>query len=177
MRADEYRRRQRPTVDVEIAAGVTFKLRRPNLQAQLVGGRMPTYFMSEVGGRWRRTQGQTDPRPEEILAGMSGEETRDWMTFIKTIVLDVAVEPRLTEGEPGETELSIYELEDAHLFAIFNWAMGGAKGAPVETASGEVEVESLRRFHPPGPRESANSPGPDGEAVRAASLADVGLVG
>jgi hypothetical protein len=67
--------------------------------------------------------------------------------------------------------LSVFEdLEDEHIMAIFNWAMYGSAGAPIEAEGGEVEMADLVKFHQGGERASVDAPGPDGADVLSASV-------
>jgi hypothetical protein len=150
MNSTDYLARSRPAIDVEIAPGFTFKLRRPNLQALLAGGHLPVVFTRDVGRAWQTRQGNPEASPADVVAGMSPQDLVETMKFVKDIVIDVCVEPRVTEGPTTEGALSILEIADEHLMSIFNWAMSGGAGLPVPLRNGEVGLDGLRGFPPGG---------------------------
>jgi hypothetical protein len=172
MTAEEYRKAFPKTHQLEVEPGRFFKVRRVSNTAMLAAGLIPTFFVSEVGRNWRRSG------PQPASDDVSNIDQMEMAKLILAVVCEAAVEPRLVRGEPGEGELNVFEdVEDAHIMAIFNWAMTGARGAAVKMKGGEVEVDDLVNFHPDGERSAANDARAGGADVRTAPEPDARVAG
>jgi hypothetical protein len=172
MTAEEYRRAFPKTHQLEVAPGLSFKVRRVSNTAMLAAGLIPTFFVSEVGRNWKRTGPPS--QPDDIPSVDQTEMAK----LILSVVCEAAVEPRLVRGDPQEGELNVLEdVEDNHIMAIFNWAMTGARGAAVKMKGGEVAVDDLLKIHPDGERRAADDAGASGADVRPAALEDARAAG
>jgi hypothetical protein len=169
--ADEYRSRFPKTHTLEVAPGLTFKVRRVSKTGMLAQGLIPSFYVNEVGRQWRRAQAAAEAEDSSL-------DQRDLAKLILAVVCEACIEPRLVQGEPQEGELNVFEdLEDEHLTKIFNWAMTGGRGEPIRTERGEVAVDDLLSFHAPGAGGATDAAGANSADVRAEALRDARAIG
>lgn len=124
MNAQQYRahaeevKAARPTEIVTLKSGAVFELRRPNLQAWVMTGRVPQSLLEEGMKSWK-AQGkvpQTAPgKPEMVI---------DAAVFALMVVQECTVNPRLVEfPDPEKNELGPQTMLEEDFNEIFSWAM------------------------------------------------------
>lgn len=114
-----------PTETVTMPSGFEWELRRPDLQAWVLTGRLPQSLLEEGMKAWRElkiVKGDV-PNAEKLMAGMSDKDVLDSMIFMRELVRETCVNPRIGTG-PDEIEPS--EIDPADFMFIFQWATGGA---------------------------------------------------
>lgn len=129
--ASEYRqkaaeaRKQLPTEKVTMPSGFEWELRRPDLQAWVVTGRLPQSLLTTGMKAWRE-QGITKADPVKAMQAMSDEDFFDAMIFQRELVREACINPRIVVGATGEDEIDPSELLDSDFIFILNWIMEGA---------------------------------------------------
>lgn len=130
-KAAEYRkkvaesRETLPTEEVTMPSGFVWGLRRPDLQAWVLTGRLPQSLLEEGMKAWRElkiVKGDV-PDAEKLMAGMSDKDVLDSMIFMREIVRESCINPRIGSGED---EIEPSEIDPADFMFIFQWATGGA---------------------------------------------------
>lgn len=128
-RASEYRKKVQesrtslPVEQVLLPSGDTWGLRRPDLQAWVVTGRLPQSLLEEGMKAWRElkiVKGDV-PDAEKLMAGMSDKDVLDSMIFMREIVREACVDPRIGSGED---EIEPSEIDPDDFMFIFSWATG-----------------------------------------------------
>lgn len=100
-------------------------LRRVDLQAWVLTGRLPQSLLEEGMKAWRElgiTAGKV-PDAEKLMAGMSDKDVLGSMIVMREVVREAAADPRIGDG-PGEV-LPI-NVDPRDFMFIFQWATGGA---------------------------------------------------
>lgn len=131
MSAAEYRRNaerqraKRPTEIVKLKSGSVFELRRPDLQAYMVTGRLPQSLVREGLKAWK-----TNQSADKIASNLGDEEMVDSLVFMREMVHDCTVNPKFVEFATNENEISAADMLIEDFNDIFSWAMGhqGVKG-------------------------------------------------
>lgn len=131
MTAAEYRRNaeeqraKRPTEIVELKSGSVFELRRPDLQAYMVTGRLPQSLVREGLKAWK-----TQVPADKIVSSLGDEELVDSLVFMREMVHDCTVNPKFVEFATNDNEISAADMLIEDFNEIFSWAMGhqGVKG-------------------------------------------------
>lgn len=136
MSAAEYRAnaqkvdQQRPTEIVQLKSGSVFELRRPDLQAFMVMGRLPQSLV-EVGLKaWKAGA-------EKTTTEMSDEDAADALIFMREIVHDCTVKPKFVEFATNEDEIGAADMLRQDFDEIYHWAM---------THKGVAGIERLQAF-------------------------------
>src|SRR6266849_6728164 len=83
---------QRPTEIVELKSGAVFELRRPDLQAYMMLGRLPQSLLREGLKAWKNKQSTG-----QIAEQLDDEEMVDSLIFMREIVHDCTVNPKFVE--------------------------------------------------------------------------------
>lgn len=108
----------RPTEIVKLKSGSVFELRRPNLQAWVMTGRVPQSLLEQGMKAWQE-QGKvpavTPGKPEIVI---------DAAVFALMVVQECTVNPRLVEfPDPEKNELGPQTMLEEDFNEIFSWAM------------------------------------------------------
>lgn len=108
----------RPSEIVKLKSGSVFELRRPNLQAWVMTGRVPQSLLEEGMKSWK-AQGKvpetTTGKPEVII---------DAAVFALMVVQECTVNPRLVEfPDPEKNELGPQTMLEEDFSEIYAWAM------------------------------------------------------
>lgn len=145
MRASEYRahaetvKAERPTEIIKLKSGSVFELRRPDLQAWVLTGRVPQSLLDESLKSWE-AQGKV---PVELRSSSSRVVT-DGAIFSLNVVQECTVNPRLVEfPDPEKNEIGPLTMLEEDFQEIFSWAM---------TGQGVAGVGGLRSFSQRRPR-------------------------
>lgn len=109
---------QRPTEIVTLKSGSTFELRRPNLQAWVLTGRVPQSLLEQGMKAWQE-QGKVPVvqpgKPEVVI---------DAAVFALMVVQECTVNPRLVEfPDPNRNEIGPATMLEEDFNEIFSWAM------------------------------------------------------
>lgn len=151
--ASEYRkkaaeaRKSLPTEKVLVPSGFEWELRKPDLQAWVVTGRLPQSLLTTGMKAWRE-QGITEVDPLATIKKMTDEDFLDAMIFQREIVRETAVNPRIVVGGVGEDELDPSEVDPRDFLFILNWAMEGAGLKGLQTfRAGQARGTSRARAH------------------------------
>lgn len=124
---------KRPTEIVTLKSGSVFELRRPDLQAWVMTGRVPQSLMEEGMKAWR-AQGKT---PDAIKTNNPHVIT-DAAIFALTVVQECTVNPKLVEfPDPKKNEIGPQTMLEEDFNEIFEWAM---------TGQGVAGLNGLRTF-------------------------------
>lgn len=98
-------------------------LRRVDLQAWVLTGRLPQSLLEEGMKAWRELKiikGDV-PDAEQLMAGMSDKDVLGSMIVMREVVREAAADPRIGDG-PGEV-LPI-NVDPRDFMFIFQWATG-----------------------------------------------------
>lgn len=125
---------QRPTEIVKLKSGSVFELRRPDLQAYLITGRLPQSLVSEGMRAWKTKQSA-----EKIAEGLGDKEITDSLIFMREIVHDCTVRPKFVEFAVNEDEISAADMLVEDFNEIFAWAIGH------EGVAGLAGLQSFRQ--------------------------------
>jgi hypothetical protein len=133
--AADYRKRRatsdRPTQLITVPSGFVWELRAPNILAYMATGRYPQSLVSK-GLEAFRKNGTLDKESlgKEIIKQSSDEEIAETLIFMRQIVVDACVNPRIVVGGTGEDELDPVEVDPDDFRFIFKWCMehGGVAG-------------------------------------------------
>lgn len=108
----------RPTEIVKLASGSVFELRRPNLQAWVMTGRVPQSLLEQGMKAWQE-QGKVP-----AIATNNPEIVIDAAVFALMVVQECTVNPRLVEfPDPEKNELGPQTMLEEDFNEIFSWAM------------------------------------------------------
>lgn len=122
MSAAEYRANankvnaDRPTKIVQLKSGSVFELRRPDLEAYMLMGRLPKSLV-DIGMRAWKTG------PDQVAKQMTDEEAQDALIFMREIVHDCTVTPKFVEIATQDDEISASDMLKQDFDEIFEWAM------------------------------------------------------
>lgn len=159
--AAEYRKRQSNTEGgtqlVTVPSGFVWELRPPNILAYIATGRYPQSLVNKARKAWKKTGIlPTNKAGEELIKESSDEEVAQLLIFMRTLVQDACVKPRIVVGGMGEDELDPVEVDPTDFKFIFSWCMsyGGVPG-----------IESLESFRG-GQQRGTSSVESDGKKLR-----------
>ena len=122
MSAAEYRAHakkatpDRPTEIVQLKSGSVFELRRPDLEAYMIMGRLPQSLVNVGVKAWKSGA-------EQVAKQMTDEEVQDALVFMREIVHDCTVNPKFVELATSEVEISATDMLKRDFDEIFEWAM------------------------------------------------------
>lgn len=151
--AAEYRRRKpssvpkseqmRQTYLVEVPSGFIWELRPPNILAYMATGRYPQSLVKQSLDSFRESgvlpkdKETQEKMGEKIVKKADNEDIAQLLIFMRQIVTDACVKPRIVVGGIGDDELDPIEVDPDDFRFIFHWCMehGGVAG-----------VEGLRSF-------------------------------
>lgn len=108
---------QRPTEIVKLQSGSVFELRRPNLEAYMVTGRLPQSLVSVGLKAWKKNA-------EQAAKDLDDREAEDALVFMREIVHDCTVSPKFVQFATNDNEISASDMLIEDFNEIFAWAMG-----------------------------------------------------
>lgn len=165
--ASEYRRRPAnadgSTQLVTLPSGFVWELRPPNILAYIATGRYPQSLVTKAREAWAKNGVMSDEQKqkmgEEALKEMGDDEISQLLIFMRTLVQDACVKPRIVVGGMSEDELDPIEVDPVDFKFIFSWCMshGGVPG-----------IESLETFRA-GRSGTDAGVEPDGKKLRTRS--------
>lgn len=123
MSAAEYRANaqkvndERPTEIVQLKSGSVFELRRPDLEAYMIMGRLPKSLVTIGLKAWKVSAAR-------VANDMTEEEATDALIFMREIVHDCTVTPKFVEFATNDKEISASDMLKQDFDEIFAWAMG-----------------------------------------------------
>lgn len=168
--ASEYRKRKstsdRPTQLVTVPSGFVWELRAPNILAYMATGRYPQSLVNKGLESFKANSTIKDKQAfgEEIIKKSTDEEIAQTLIFMRQIVTDACVNPRIVVGGVGEDELDPVEIDPDDFRFIFNWCM---------THGGVPGVEGLESFREGSKRRTSGSKS-NGKKLRRKAVAAVG---
>lgn len=109
----------RPTEIVKLQSGSVFELRRPNLEAYMITGRLPQSLVREGMKAWK-----TGASADKIASDLGDKEVVDSLVFMREIVHDCTVTPKFVEFATNDKEISAADMLVEDFNEIFAWAMG-----------------------------------------------------
>lgn len=166
MSAAEYRANaqkkdaERLTEIVALKSGSVFELRRPDLEAYMVMGRLPQSLVNVGLRAWRAG-------PQQAAKDLSDEDATDALIFMREIVHDCTVKPKFVEFATSDDEIGAGDMLREDFDEIYHWAM---------THQGVAGITGLQSF-PPGQARGTAGPGSDGKKQRRKSKRSVETVG
>lgn len=125
MSAAEYRanaeriKADRPTQVVKLKSGSVFELRRPDLSAYMVTGRLPQSLVREGMKAWK-----TNISADKIASDLDDQDVVDSLIFMREIVHDCTVNPRFVEFATEDNQISAADMLVEDFNEIFSWAIG-----------------------------------------------------
>jgi hypothetical protein len=155
MSAAEYRAHaqkkdaERPTEIVPLKSGSVFELRRPDLEAYMVMGRLPQSLVNVGLKAWKAG-------PEKAAKDLSDEDATDALIFMREIVHDCTVRPKFVEYATNDDEIGAADMLKEDFDEIYHWAM---------THQGVTGIDSLHSFREGQARGTAGAR-PDGKKQR-----------
>lgn len=133
--AEKYRRIKQERIlnaelfDLETPSGMTWKLRRPQLDQFLLAGTMPLSLASKVA-----EQQQHGASTDDVAQTLDASEVVQGIKFMGDLVRYCAVSPRIVDApRAGEDEIGVAEVELDDFYAILAWAKTQAGGGQAET--------------------------------------------
>lgn len=166
MSAAEYRANarkkdaERPTEIVPLKSGSVFELRRPDLEAYMVMGRLPQSLVNVGLKAWQAG-------PEQAAKELSTEDASDALIFMREIVHDCTVRPKFVEFAVNDDEIGAADMLKEDFNEIYAWAM---------THQGVAGITGLQSFRARQTRGTAGA-GNDGKKQRRKSKQPVETVG
>jgi hypothetical protein len=154
--AAEYRKRpaaaEGSTQLVKLPSGFVWELRAPNMLAYMATGRYPQSLVNKGLEVWKKNG--VIPEDEQLEVGkqiikeMKDEEIAQTLIFMRTLVQDACVKPRIVVGGVGEDELDPVEVDPEDFKFIFSWCIkhGGVQG-----------IKALENFRGGQPRRTSGS--------------------
>lgn len=115
---------------VQLKSGSVFALRRPDLEAFMIMGRLPQSLVNIGLKAWKTSAAK-------VANEMTDAEAQDALIFMREIVHDCTVKPKFVEFATNDDEISASEMLKQDFDEIFEWAMGHA---------GVAGIESLQTF-------------------------------
>ncbi len=165
--AAAYRRRsvtaEGSTQLVKVPSGFVWELRPPNLLAYIATGRYPQSLVTKAREAWAKNGVMSEEQKlklgEDAIKEMGEEDLSQLLIFMRTLVQDACVNPRIVVGGMGDDELDPIEVDPADFKFIFSWCMnhGGVPG-----------IESLGTFRAGQPGRTAGRKS-DGKKLRTRS--------
>lgn len=165
--AAEYRKRPATTEGttqlVTLPSGYVWELRAPNILAYMATGRYPQSLVNKGLEAWKKNGVLPEDKQLEvgkkIVKEMSDGEISQTLIFMRTLVQDACVKPRIVVGGVGEDELDPIEVDPADFKFIFSWCIkhGGVQG-----------IEALENFRGRQSRGTAGAK-PDRKKLRTRS--------
>lgn len=122
MSAAEYRANaqkkdaERPTEIVQLKSGSVFQLRRPDLEAFMVMGRLPQSLVNVGLKAWKTG-------PQQAANELSNEDAADALIFMREIVHDCTVKPKFVEFATNDDEIGAGDMLREDFDEIYHWAM------------------------------------------------------
>lgn len=135
---------KRPTEIVTLQSGSVFELRRPDLQAWVMTGRVPQSLLAEGMKAWQ-SQGKipannTVTKPEVVT---------DVAVFALTVVQECTVNPKLVQfPDPNKNEIGPETMLEEDFNEIFAWAM---------SSQGVTGLDGLKSFRQGRERRTAGA--------------------
>ena len=126
-----------PVEELILPSGFVVDVRRPSLTVWLMNGRVPETFLLAA---MDKDGGSADP-----TANLEGDDLIKALSFIRDVVVETCVAPRIVVGAAAgsEDEIDPARIPEADFFAIFTYAMN----APVATTDGKrLSVGALNNF-------------------------------
>lgn len=152
----------------KVFAGLPFKLRRVGLDTLIVAGVLPESFYRELLSV--RSGRSEHSAPEDLINSLDADAQYALMLAGPKIVIAAVVEPRIVAGNPGEDEISLFEIPDEAKSEIVQWVMAGCPDLPIRLkGGGEIKRDDLARFRQ---KQTGGKPftlEPDGAEIREAS--------
>lgn len=139
MTASQYRkllqkkREATPAEPVTVPSGMVFMMIRPDLQAYIVTGRYPQSLVHE-GIKVLRERGiaPTDPKAiSAIGSSLEPEEFNNALIFLREMVRECCVSPRIVVGAQGDDEIEPGEIDIDDFNYMVEWCVNykGVKNA------------------------------------------------
>lgn len=166
MSAAEYRANakkkdaERPTEIVQLKSGSVFELRRPDLEAFMVSGRLPQSLVRVGMAAWKTG-------PQQAAKALSDQDAIDALDFMCKIVQDCTVRPKFVEFATNDDEIPASEMLKEDFDEIYHWAM---------THQGVAGIDGLHSFRAGQKRGTAGA-GADGKKQRRKSKRQIETVG
>lgn len=108
---------QRPTEIVKLKSGSVFELRRPDLSAYMVTGRLPQSLVSIGMKAWKKGA-------ENAANDLNDDEAAETLIFMREIVHECTVNPKFVQFATNDNEISASDMLIEDFNEIFTWAMG-----------------------------------------------------
>lgn len=128
---------ERATEIVQLASGSVFELRRPDLQAYMVTGRLPQSLVSVGMKAWKKSA-------EQVANDLDDEEAAETLIFMREIVHDCTVTPKFVQFATNDNEIGAADMLPEDFKEIFAWAMS-YKGVPGISGLESFRPGSARR--------------------------------
>jgi hypothetical protein len=141
---------ERPIEVVKLKSGSVFALRRPDLEAFMIMGRLPQSLVNIGIKAWKSGAAK-------VAGEMTDQEAQDALIFMREIVHDCTITPKFVEFATNDDEISASEMLKQDFDEIFEWAMGHVgvagisslqsfrSGSTRRTARGRVNSKKQRR--------------------------------
>lgn len=151
---------ERVTEIVKLSSGSVFELRRPDLEAYMMMGRLPQSLVNVGIKAWKAG-------PQKAAQDLSNEDAADALIFMREIVHDCTVNPKFVEFAVNDNEIGAGDMLKEDFDEIFHWAM---------THQGVAGIASLQSFRAGQARGTAGA-GANGKKQRRKRKQPVETVG
>lgn len=158
------KRKKIPTEHVELPSGLVFELQRPDLQAFIITGRYPQTIVQQALKAMREKGIAPTDRDaiNEIAVKLDEQSLQESLIFMRELVRESCINPRIVMGAIGDDEIDPSELDIADFNFIVDWCLNykGEKNA--------MGILSFRR----GSERGAVSDQSDGQELQQDAVAD-----
>jgi hypothetical protein len=133
-----------------LPSGMIIKVQRPNVGAWIRSGRVPQTVVQAMLGAVKSGGDAKSPADAmKFMKTLGQEQLFDVMKFMRDLVVETVLEPRIVENAPpdSEDEISPGEIPDEDFDFIAQWAMEGT----IDTKGGEqLTGKELKDFRADG---------------------------
>lgn len=109
------------TFDVEMPSGLTWTLRKPDIQQFVINGTMPMSMASKLSKAAQDADGDN----LKAFSTLSIEDQIKTIGFSQKVVRFCAVDPRIVETPTADNEIGYDDVEIDDFNAILAWALPG----------------------------------------------------
>lgn len=119
-------------VEVELPSGFTFELKKVDVQVYIRSGRLPDSLLKRGASGWKKLAELAASDPE-ALGEKDAQDAVSALVFMRDVVQEACVNPRIVPGTEDPDELDPKDLSEEDFNFIFEWATYQEKGGRAES--------------------------------------------
>lgn len=143
----DFKKKRAVGVVLELPSGNSIKVRGVDLVSLVVSGKIPNALLATVQGHLEGVDPDaTVSEATKMAEKMSPEELSEVFSVMDTLVIAMAMEPKvypIPEGERDEDLLYIDELDGEDKLFMFNWSQEGLKNLKRFPGGSEASLAAL----------------------------------